>query len=701
MNFQPADTTPHYLYGTGLDLPRSTINGNDGRADLIAIRCLNARNAQRMRMFRLSSWISESRGCDKVANGPLDKMAHATRPVVEIKSLSKRKREDNADAPETENETTAIRDSKRIKPNAPVEPVLKVEEPVEDLVNEQADIVTSRDRIVEVIESQIGLEILLKHKELRLINQELAKCQVALEQLRRCHLIPYPTAQGTPEAMVNISNGTGPAVNQKGSVPQWAPPYGVVDGPYSRHYSRWLIPDSNFDGIQYESSRAFDGSRAGKTIPEGRATRNSFADGSTPASKSRSQRGSAGQKLQALSSGYPLAKEKAGPCVLKRGDGQMVKLVCLDCHRDNFSSTQGFINHCRIAHRRDFKSHEEAAVASGQPIEVDEIGGIVGEEKSPAVATGLVHPLIRSAPAEKNAYSALLSRIDASMALFQQGKLPGVTSIPTSAPSTPANKVSSKPTPSKDFVPSIDTPYLSKLMHSKGFGGNLTEIVSDAKKPYDLEDFSSHDEDSDDGDATEKPLGNLKASDSPTVMRVPARATMSPAPFGRPGSSKGLDPKHARVPGISPRLSHATPAINTTPSSIPPSRPTIHLSHSQRPDPVHTQHQDDDVDMEMRGPSLNDLSPNTVASNNAPSLVSDDGEYEEGDDAESVSSEVEDDSDVAEIDIEDDGVEKVAPRTAMRNRSGSGGEAIRLRKEDKHVSFVSPIKESGKERRKK
>ena len=63
------------------------------------------------------------------------------------------------------------------------------------------------------------------------------------------------------------------------------------------------------------------------------------------------------------------------------------------------------------------------------------------------------------------------------------------------------------------------------------------------------------------------------------------------------------------------------------------------------------------------------------------------------DDAESVSSveqHDEDDSDVAEIDIEDDGVEKVP-------RIKSGG----LRKEEKHVTFVSPVKESGKERRKK
>src|SRR5208282_692912 len=48
----------------------------------------------------------------------------------------------------------------------------------------------SLDTLRDAIESQLSLEILLKHDELRLINQEMAKCQIALEQLRRCHLIP-------------------------------------------------------------------------------------------------------------------------------------------------------------------------------------------------------------------------------------------------------------------------------------------------------------------------------------------------------------------------------------------------------------------------------------------------------------------------------------------------------------------------------
>jgi hypothetical protein len=302
---------------------------------------------------------------------------------------------------------------------------------------------------------------------------------------------------------------------------------------------------------------------SGKTVLGGRATRHSFADGSTTASRFRPQRSSSGQKPQALFNDYPHAKEKAGPCILKREDGQMVKLVCIDCHRDNFSSTQGFINHCRIAHRRDFKSHKEAAVASGQPIEVDRVKGIAGEEKTPTAPNDLVYPLIRSTPTDKEAYTALLFRIEASMDLYIQGKLPGVTSIPTRANSTPLNNKVSKPHAplSKKFVSSPSTPHLSELMRSRGFGGDFDEIVSEAKKRVDLDEESWNDEEPEDTNgvsSVSQHLGTGVESPILSAMRVPSHA-------GVRGSSKGIDARYGRQPGlsgISPRLSYASPVTN-------------------------------------------------------------------------------------------------------------------------------------------
>ena len=201
-----------------------------------------------------------------------------------------------------------------------------------------------RRRTQQVISQQINLEILLKHDELRLIDQELAKCQTALEQLRRCTEVPYPSTN----LFEGVSSGRGPANRNSfsGRLPSSPAPWGVADGPYSRHYSQWLLPDSRFDGGEPEAPTAASGKRPAK----GRI-RGSFAEDHSLGVQSRSQRGS---QLKSLPAGYGQPKEKvSGPLLLKRkSDGVMVRLVCQDCGRHDFGSAQGFINHCRIGHTR-------------------------------------------------------------------------------------------------------------------------------------------------------------------------------------------------------------------------------------------------------------------------------------------------------------------------------------------------------------
>jgi ADA HAT complex component 1 len=520
------------------------------------------------------------------------------------------------------------------------------------------------DAAKEAIQMQFGLEILLKHDELRLINQELAKCQVALEQLRRCHLIPYPLQCPMPGQMLHISNGNGPALGSKRGepVPKWAPPFGVVEGPYARHYAKWLIPDPVFDGIPCQPQGLMDPGRV-KNTAEGRATRSSVSDAVGPG-KQRPVRGTAGQRLQALSSGYPQPKDKNSPCTVTKADGVVVKLICIDCQRWDFSSTQGFINHCRIAHKRDFKSHEEAAIASGHPIEVDERGAIVGDDHKPPapVPSGLVHPLAGSeSTTEPQAYKALLSRIKASMALYKAGRLPGVNSVPR-LPSLPRDSAGAAS--SQDFVGSSDVPYLSRLMQKKKKGGNLKQQVTEAKTKVDWS-WPSPDVDSETDEATatedsaarEQPLASVVRT--PAVMRMPSRAAVSPShpPAAyRAASNKGL---RTTTHGIDP----ASPIVPETPMY------------------------DDEMGV--------DLSPNTVTSNHAPSLVSDDGEYDDSDDGSaseaSDAMETESVSDVAEININDDGDAREASPPPVSRRRASTTKAAKLKKdESRHVTFVSP-----------
>ncbi|KAL7936614.1 hypothetical protein V8C35DRAFT_237537 [Trichoderma chlorosporum] len=536
------------------------------------------------------------------------------------------------------------------------------------------------DSARDLIQAEFCQEILLKHKELRLINQELAKCQVALEQLRRCHLIPYPVNCPTPQQMLDVSDGKGPAVVAKAgdAVPRWAPPFGVVDGPYSRHYAKWLIPDPAFDGIQPEVSHL----PPRGPVLEGRTTRNS--NGEVGYGLVKGRRGNGSHKFESLSSGYPPPKDKVGPCVLTRADGQTVKLVCLDCHRDNFSSTQGFINHCRIAHKRDFKSHEEAAVHCGQPYEASEGGNISKDTKASApssssttttttttATSSFVHAFARPDMVEQDIFKSLRMRISDSLKLYNQGKL-SVVKFPRNinAVSYPGKASASTSAPS--FGSSSEAPHLSRLLKARNFKGNLHDVIIDAKSKVSLEDLAGEESEA---DGSVSPLQDTPPTRASVVMRMPARTAKTPVSGNttvRPTSSKG-------------RAAHMALAS-------PSDSDMAMMAGKHRSDTVLS---DEDVDMEDA-----DMSPNTLVSNNAPSLVSDDGEYDDSDEGSSVSGasdqlEAESVSDVAEIslDFESD------PR-ALRRESTSMAGPVRLRKEEaKQVTFIGPVRSSAKERR--
>lgn len=500
-----------------------------------------------------------------------------------------------------------------------------------------------RDSLRQTLDAQLSLEILLKHNELRLIDQEIAKCQVALEQLRRCAEIPYPLSNSSGLSQT-ASSGTGFAIPFAGSGP--APvspaPWGVTDGPYSRHYAKWLLPDPTFDGGDVESTAYL----SGYASQDGRATRGSVMDHNYVAGKSRAQRGSLNTKLQALPSGYSAPKDKAGPMIIKRkSDGQYVKLVCLDCRRFDFSSTQGFINHCRIAHSRTFASHDAAAAASGEPVEVDEAGAVVGghTEAPSTAAPGYVHPLIRSAHTIETPPKANSQQPSVSATTPSNGTQVGQSTA--TEMESPRKKRNRSGTPDPAFKASPDTPHLSSLLAGRGLRLDLREIVGDAKVTIDFDQFSSDEESHDELEGIIEP-----SQDRPQLSvrgsRLPTRTTMPQAASERPTSSKG--PEMLRSSNKPCPLDISTPAQQTSYISPYGSPPTsVGGSHL---------HRAPDVDMVDSGENL---SPHTVESNQAPSLVSDDDdEYEAISDAESLSpSSSEADGDGEEpddIEVEDD-----------------------------------------------
>ena len=548
----------------------------------------------------------------------------------------------------------------------------------------------------EAIEAQFSLEILLKHRELRLIEQEFAKCQTALEQLRRCQICPYPASSSTFEGMQVASTGSGPAYDNRAP---HAPPWGVAEGPYTRHYERWLIPDSAFDDTVTDHIQT--PTFGGKFVPE-RATRGSKADKGTVAGKSRSQRGSNGARLKALPHGYPEPKEEKGPMIVKRSsDGKMVKLVCLDCRRSNFNSAQGFINHCRIAHSRQFLSHDAAIEASGEEVDFDAEGGL-GDSGGPqaSASAGLVHPLIRS---------ALARTMPADSATSSSRRKKTQSTITTDPPPTALSSAQAMSTPRRanfgtpehvqtdpvQFNPSPQTPHLSALFARMGRGGDLNEMVAQAKTSPGIDLSLSSDEE--DEQEEEGPVELLGASQSRSTRGVvqggclPARATKSPTPFERL-------PTH--------------PAISSN-TYRPDSLPSMNVPYGYQ-SPYHSRghYQDHEVPMHENASALN-LSPNTIESHTAPSLVSDDGDYENThSESETPSSgEADDDEDhyihaqVIDHDVMDLGVgsshdhhlslggKPQSPTNGRRSSAMRHASAIRDDAgEHRHVSFASPVR---------
>ncbi|KAI6839062.1 hypothetical protein KC332_g4336 [Hortaea werneckii] len=356
-----------------------------------------------------------------------------------------------------------------------------------------ADNAQGMSPLQQVIENEFNMQILMKHNELRLIEQELGKCQVALEQLRRCELRPYPGSEG-PTA--SISAGTGSAVVPPSGFtrPSHASPYGVTDGPYSRHYRQWLLPDAQFDPVpEHLLTPADSGPYTGVRSSRGQHTSRK----SVQKSVSIPSRGS--DAMHSLPN-YPVAappKDKSAPLVLRRStDGQLVKLICNNCSRGNFSSIQGFLNHCRIAHKVDYKSHDAAAVDCGRLLEEHELANLSPEAQAqPAAAPkqsvsrpvstvttpyntqNFVHPM-------NTATATGVSAPQQAKPVSTQKPLP-VPSVSQAAPSSHGGRL----------TPSSQAPRLSAHFAKHKLGGNLEQAISNAKEKVDigLEDVSSPD----------------------------------------------------------------------------------------------------------------------------------------------------------------------------------------------------------------
>ena len=408
-----------------------------------------------------------------------------------------------------------------------------------------------------MINEQFGLETLLKHREHRLIEQELAKCQISYEQLRRCYEIPYPDAKSTA-----VSNPTGFTARRPGlrQQPESPAPWGVADGPYTRHYAEWLLQDPRFDGVENGSEKAV----AAQSPTKSRGSRGSLIDYATMAGKGRSSMIVPGLPTRAAPSQYP--SHPQWTLLKRKSDGATVKLKCVDCQRSNWSSAQGFINHCRIQHHRLYASHDAAAEEAGEKVETDGTGAVTGQELDQETQSNLTHPLVRNPPS--------LSPLK----LSTNHSHPDARSTGSVTPKKRSHTEVS--TNSSSFKPSASIPNLSDLVRSRGLGLDLLSMVSDAKR---------------------RPMPSLSESDSEYESDAYSPAKI-PKTGGRrvPRQAKKGVPQSTPVTAQSPQIQRIKLGLRGGGSD------------------------DDDTTNGHPG-----IEPSPTESHHAPSLVDDDGDVDE------------------------------------------------------------------------
>lgn len=440
----------------------------------------------------------------------------------------------------------------------------------------------------QVIENEFNMQILMKHNELRLIEQELAKCQVALEQLRRCELRPYPGSVAPSEA---VSAGTGAAVLPPPgySRPSHPAPYGVLDGPYSRHYRQWVLQDPQFDAVPLHLLQS---------DLSGRPTRNS-----APVRRSVGQPftfpGRPAEKLPSIPN-YPaaLAKERNQPNVLRRStDGQLVKLICNNCQRGNFSSIQGFLNHCRIAHKVDYKSHDAAAIDCGRPLDEAEAASLPPEAQNTPAPKPTVARTPTAAPTTQRSTSNLVHPLNSSGSPLNLGRSKPNPSRKAARSLDPAKF----PASNAPLKPSAQLPRLSAHFAKFNQGGDLAKAIADAKQKIDLgvdDDLSSPDT-----SAQNSPLATPFGGRGPASLGV--NSSSGPRPPSQKGFRQPTQQSKSRPSPLAPvQIKQEQGEMHNVPGS-----PHSHASSSA-----------------ARTPSF-DLSPHTADSN--PGLVSDHEEDED------------------------------------------------------------------------
>lgn len=217
-----------------------------------------------------------------------------------------------------------------------------------------------------VIQTQFDLEILLKHRELRGIDDEIAKIHVMMLQIKRL------------------------CQNPKRAIASHEPPEFAE---FYAHYLETKKPSTQkYASTDPSTSHVSVGNSV--LYPPKILRSSSFSTSHLDAQSKPHTR----QQTIQLSQNNPPHKPK---CIIRRNDGVLVKLVCPKCLRENFGSAQGFINHCRISHSLEYTTHDAAAIVCGVEVEEQDGIGLEAQQRNSEITP--IPESVQAAPVKSSA----------------------------------------------------------------------------------------------------------------------------------------------------------------------------------------------------------------------------------------------------------------------------------------------------------
>ncbi|KAK6874138.1 Protein AHC1 [Candida tropicalis] len=225
----------------------------------------------------------------------------------------------------------------------------------------QEDIILNRlkdiphDKLKEIITNQLDLEIQLKHRELNLNDHEIGKIESQMLILRKFYETSNDTKLDnepndfTVKYFNLLNKSFDSTYNNLKQIPE------------AQVHQNLLLQNQQLQNQTPSfSSKYLDDSSGHVSLGGGISQQPGHSY------RTRSTTSSLRPSATSIALATVGGRNPGLGCLYRRTDGVVVRLTCPICQRNNFSSAQGFLNHSRIAHSKEFTSQDAAALKCGE-----------------------------------------------------------------------------------------------------------------------------------------------------------------------------------------------------------------------------------------------------------------------------------------------------------------------------------------------